>query len=365
MRLAGCPLTQHNDWGMSTPVAEQTLNRDGTRGPTACFATDFHADYRNKVLAFLAATGLGGIETDGQFEGLACADESHDHHHNGLAGGWSAQLETTLRFNQAVKALGVYQTGADAYFWSGAQRTNFADTDGGYHLNPLWEAMTLGRMYVYDNTIARLAPSGEYSVDDLFARTADGCGEGRGPRARCIDFIHGGFWLLAGQPYFHAAELYDEASPDATAVRDTIAKWSRFAKSHRDPRPSGAPGVLYSFTMHLLRPNARGLEAVVHVTADTSLPLRALVGVLNPTDRAIKHRLVVPLYYTGLAPGSRVTVASLATSSGDGSAAARMPLGGSANETHTLGADEDAGFTEIVLTVTVEAASYAVFGVSV
>jgi hypothetical protein len=71
------------------------------------------------------ATGVTGLETDGQFEGIACADPAHDH--NGLAGGWSGGLQAvasrapppfyrvavstfpiwqaTLDFNVALKAL--------------------------------------------------------------------------------------------------------------------------------------------------------------------------------------------------------------------------------------------------------------------
>ena len=118
--ISAYTLMQHNGWGEKTPLAEQTLNRDGTRGPTACFATDYHARYRRQVLDFVADVGLGGLETDGQFEGIACADKSHDHHHNGLAGGWSAQVDATLAFNIALKHTGAYQTGADGYAFSGA-----------------------------------------------------------------------------------------------------------------------------------------------------------------------------------------------------------------------------------------------------
>ena len=66
---------QHNGWGETIPVAEQTLARDmKTRGPTACFATDWHKSYRAAVLQFLQETGMGGIETDGQYESIPCAD---------------------------------------------------------------------------------------------------------------------------------------------------------------------------------------------------------------------------------------------------------------------------------------------------
>ena len=90
-------LMQHNGWGEITPKAEQCLHRDEiTRGPTACFATDWHEAYRADVLEFLNKTKLGGIETDGQFEGTACADKTHDHHHNGVAGGTSVYYYPTL-----------------------------------------------------------------------------------------------------------------------------------------------------------------------------------------------------------------------------------------------------------------------------
>jgi hypothetical protein len=58
----------------------------------------------------------------GADEGYSCADDSHDHHHNGIEGAWSYQLQTTLEFNKALKRLGVYQTGADAYVFSGANK---------------------------------------------------------------------------------------------------------------------------------------------------------------------------------------------------------------------------------------------------
>ena len=146
VEVSAYTLMQHNGWGESIPLAEQTLGRDlKTRGPTACFATDWHAGYRAAVLDFIRDTGLGGLETDGQFEGLPCADHSGDHHHNGIEGGWSHGIEATLEFNKQLKALGSYQTGADAYCWSGANKWNHADTDAFGHL-PLWEQQSVGRM---------------------------------------------------------------------------------------------------------------------------------------------------------------------------------------------------------------------------
>jgi len=127
IKLSAYTLMQGNGWGMD-PIPEDAkiLNRDGSRGPTACFATDWHASYRQRVLAFAAKVGFYGVETDGQFEGASCGDPTHAHH--GVANSFDAQLKVTQRFNNQLKARGLYQTGADAYVFSGANRWNAADT---------------------------------------------------------------------------------------------------------------------------------------------------------------------------------------------------------------------------------------------
>lgn len=391
---------QLNGWGESVPPADRVLQRDGvTRGPTACFATDFHAEYRKEVLQFVQDVGLAGIETDGQFEGIACSDETHNH--NGLAGGWSAQLEATLNFNIALKELGVYQTGADGYAFSGAQRWNHADTDA-FTLLPIWEQMTVGRLYTYDSTMTRVPTSGELGLGDLLPQLAAPLCDEHGGRLRCLDFILGTLYILAGQPYFHTGRLFDPADPDAAALAAIITRWTAFYKTYRNPRPSGAPGLLTAKMIHILRPSARALEAAVHVTSDTSEPARALIALINPTRRRLTQQLAVPLYYTGLRPGARVSVRALNmtySSSGANSgaaataptAAAPRPLlateqqamaevqtqgtaaslpsavmhGSSATGEHVLGGDAGAGFTDIVLNVELAPASYAVLEVSV
>lgn len=392
--------------------------------------------YRSLVLDFVHDVGLVGLETDGQFEGIACADESHDHHHNGLAGGWSHQMEATLSFNKQLKGMGIYQTGADGYAWSGAQRWNHADTDAFSKL-PLWEQFTVGRMYVpapqppacihiyahactlvchlcspalhayglvldrisrtacngrytYDSTVNRVPTSGQLFVQDLYTSVthpahtphttpraaAGGCPHGLS-RLACFDFLLGALYILAGQPQFHAARLYDPADPERAQIVATIRKWTGFFKAMRHPRPSGAPGLLVAQMVHLVRPSARDLEAVLYVSPDASAPERALVAICNPTRRALRRTLTLPLWYSGLPPGTKLHLApfNFSTTGGDqslpglaradgpawgSSAVARQPFasGQHASETHVLGADPGAGFTDVVLKVDVPPASY-------
>ena len=64
IEVSAYTLQQHNGWGESVPPEETTLARDGvTRGPTACFATTWHAQYQQSVLDFMGDVGLRGVET--------------------------------------------------------------------------------------------------------------------------------------------------------------------------------------------------------------------------------------------------------------------------------------------------------------
>ena len=200
--------------------------------------------------------------------------------------------------------------------------------------------------------------------------------------------------MLAGQPNFRAARLYDPSDADAPLINAVLRRWTGLFKRFRAPRPSGAPGLLVAKMIHLRRPSARALEAAVHVSADPSTPERALVALINPTRRTLSAKLAVPLWYTGLPPGSTLHLAPLnlshvaahgapptAARAADGghaatgapadariaagvaapSAAEPQPfVSGRAFEVHTLGADAGAGFTDVVLDVQLGPASYAV-----
>ena len=155
--------------------------------------------------------------------------------------------------------------------------------------------------------------------------------------------------------------IYDPADPEKASIAGVISRWTNFFKAQRDPRPSGAPGLLVSKMIHLLRPSARDLEACVHVTPDASSPQRALLALINPTRRALKRNVTVPLWYTGLPPGTKLQLAPLPLRGGAPSAAEPSPFAsGQGSETHVLGADGTAaGLTDAVVEVQLGPASYA------
>lgn len=74
-----------------------------------------------------------------------------------------------------------------------------------------------------------------------------------------------------------------------------------------------------------------------------------VIAVFNPSKEAIQTNVTVPMYYSGLASGSRVTVTL-----------DNVSTGGGGGTTHAIGR-EGGGLYDISVPVQMPAASYAVF----
>jgi hypothetical protein len=297
-------------------------------------------------------------------------------------------MESTLDFNKALKGLGVYQTGADAFAFSGANKWNHADTDAFGHL-PFWPRATVGRMYIYDSTMNRVPASGQIGVNDL-ASSSQACGApGTSARVACFDWGLASGYAYGTIPSFRSATLWPTADPDASKLEANVKKWVSFFKRYRQLFAAGN-------MLHIRRPDSRGYEAVgfvqpgsysilsgkllsfnrrassgrmhqlessmhsAYVTVDTrgtlaltlnlsSYHLAFFTAVFNPSKEVIQTNVTVPMYYTGLPSGSTVTVALDNVSTGTG--------GGT---THTVG-HEGGGLYDISVPVQMPPASYAVF----
>ena len=326
------------------PAAEQVLNADGSRGGIACFATAWHAAYRASVLAFVQAVGLAGVETDGQYEGAVCHDSGGDHAHNGERGSWDAQTAATADFNAALKGLDVYQTGADAYYFSGANSWNHADSDAGFSVPTLWHRLQVGRDYVYDSTTSRLKTSGMYPVNALAEQSTECGAPGTPQRLACADFALASFYAQGVIPNPMGASLAAPSDPDAPALLALFAAWNAFYASHRPILTSVA-------SLHLARPTSRSVEATAHVDASPAAGERALLSLFNPAGTPRQGALALPLYYAGLAPGAGVSVACTTSPS--------APLQWAFNA--TVGADARGGVYDVMIPFALPPKSYALF----
>lgn len=168
-------------------------------------------------------------------------------------------------------------------------------------------------MYIYDSTINRLPSSGAIGVNDLAASTAGAAGTaacGFLSRVACADFVLGAQFLMGSQAELRAAALVPPTDPDADAFLATLLRWTTFFKRWARPA-TGKAGLLLSDLIHIQRPTSRRLTVVAHVSSGKGAPERALVALVNPTPRTLWQNVTVDLYYSGLAPGSKVVLSGI------------------------------------------------------
>lgn len=205
---------------------------------------------------------------------------------SGIHGSYSRQIQSTLDFNKALKGLGVYQTGADAYAFSGANKWNHADTDAFGHL-PFWPRATVGRMYIYDSTMNRVPASGQIGVNDL-ASSSQACGApGTSARVACFDWGLASGYAYGTIPSFRSATLWPTADPDASKLEANVKKWIDFFKANRQLFAAGN-------MLHIRRPDSRGYEAVAFVKPGSHSILSGKLLPINRRHNALtraKHAL--------------------------------------------------------------------------
>ena len=87
------------------------------------------------------------------------------------------------------------------------------------------------------------------------------------------------------QSVLRGPRLYDTKETKATVKR--VIDWF---KKYRD--------IIESDIIHLRRPDGRDIDYMLHVNPE--LKEKGFLMVFNPTDKEIKKKIMVPLYYTGL-----------------------------------------------------------------
>jgi len=83
----------------------------------ACFATEGHRQYRESLIAFVNATGIDMLETDGPYEGAPCAAVTHEYH-RGAHDSQVAQDMFVQDFYRSLKVRDIYFTVPDPYWLS-------------------------------------------------------------------------------------------------------------------------------------------------------------------------------------------------------------------------------------------------------
>jgi len=274
----------------------------------ACFASGWVDRLTNVSDGLLAATNLSAIITDGPYGGahMACASTGHAHH-LGLSDSVYWQTRQQVEFFSALLRRGVYVLQPDSYFYAGAQRAPMGYNEQTWSL-PRWTQLQVGRASLYEDLFHYL-PSQVWTFIPITQYHAGGASASFEPLSANIAEYE---WALAQTlgmgvgGNFRGDQLYD--SP---AVRDVVANWTAFYKTHRD--------IVTADVVHLRRPSVQGWDGAMHVGPGLASGRRALAMLFNPTDAHLRPAVRLPLYYAGLTDTAVVAV-------GARGAAASLPL---------------------------------------
>ena len=259
-------------------------------GGIACFATEGHRRYREALIAFVNATGVDMLETDGPYEGAPCAAVSHEYH-RGIHDSQAAQDALTQDFYRSLKVKDIYFTVPDPYWLSAGtnkEPIGYTDrwTNGGFEK---WERLDIGRMYAYDGTV-HYPPTMGWMVFNY---------ENYSPLNDNAVYYEKALAQYLGNGLvtcFRGQNLYDT---DLTA--NLTRHWADFYKLHRT--------VLNGDVIHVVRPNGQQVDVQMHVHPTTWPYSRqyttevALGFFNNPLPYNVtRYATRLNLYYAGVQP---------------------------------------------------------------
>lgn len=264
----------------------------------ADFTTDFHRQYRENIVAFLKATTMEMLETDGPYEGATCAPTANSgfaHVNNSQL----AQYKVTVDFYRDLKReVNTFNTVPDPYWSSGGtnkEPMGYTDEWNGLpHTEAgLYEYLAIGRMYLADGTWHKPTTMGWMAFE--MSRKEDV------PTARYTRLFEEALASYLGQgnvACYRGPELYDAATPQLAKL------WALWIAHYKRYRP-----ILMADVITVIRPTGASIEAALHVNASAGAgePC-AFVNLFNPTPRALTQTIDLPVYYAGLRRGGGVAI---------------------------------------------------------
>lgn len=281
--LIGWSRDPGNGWSALTP--------DGSDSGNACFASGWEAYLGHAFFAFANATGLTMLETDGPYAGYSCSNASHAGH-AGDANAVAVQSRAMASMYARLQSAGIYLNAPDSYFTAGISKMGIGYNEGTFRLPDVDLISLIQRQVIYDATFYTIPsaawsqlPMATYDFTSSFDLERFSAGVGGQLALGIATFIY--------QP--PGASFLP--SP---AVSPILSQWASFFKANRVLLSSGD-------VIHVRRPDGQGVDIILHARAGADVP--GLLVLTNPTPAAITTTVTVPLYYTGLAPGSAATVA--------------------------------------------------------
>jgi hypothetical protein len=254
-------------------------------GNSPCLGSSWGQQYLRKIQDFYRDTGLDILEHDGSYPGDVCASTSHPGHRDLADSQWTQWRAITALYHWC-REQGIYLNVPDWYFLNGSNKTGMGYREVNWSL-PRDRQLLLGRQNIYDGTWEK-SPSMGWMFVPLVEYHSGGEAATLEPLNEHLDdyAAHLAQNFSAGvQACYRGPRLFD-----TPATKAVVSRWVAFYKEYRH--------ILDADVIHVRRPDARGIDCLLHV--NPRLPVCGLAVVHNPQDEPAYQQLRLPLYYTGI-----------------------------------------------------------------
>jgi len=293
IELGGYSLLASRSIGPAQDVINPNTGKPGGAifGNSPCLGSEWGNAYFKKLYAFFERTGMDLLEHDGSYPGDVCASKRHPGH-RGLDDSQWRQWRKITKFYKWCRARGIYLNVPDYYLLSGSSKVPMGYRETNWSL-PRAQQIVHARQNMFDGTWTK-TPSMGWMFVPLVEYHGGGPAATIEPLSEHLDAYEAHLANNFGygvQACYRGPRLFD--TDETKAV---VSRWVNFYKRYRH--------VLDGDVIHLRRADGRDLDGVLHV--DPTGPIRGLLVVYNPLDRAVRKTLSVPLYYTGLTRVARI-----------------------------------------------------------
>ena len=256
-----------------------------TFGNSPCLESTWGNEYFRKMYRMFSETGFKTFTHDGNYPGDVCASTDHPGH-NGLGDSQYKQWKKITDFYKWCKSQGIYLRVPDFYYLSGSNQNGVGYRENNWSL-PRRHQLIHTRQNIFDGTWES-TPSMRWSFIPLAQYHGGGEAATIEPLNEHLD--HYEMMLVSNiglgiQSALRGPRLYDTKETKVMVTR--VVSWF---KKYRD--------ILESDIIHLRRADGRDIDYMMHVNPE--LKEKGFLLVFNPTDKVIRKKITVPLYYTGL-----------------------------------------------------------------
>ncbi|WP_299531913.1 alpha-galactosidase [Ulvibacterium sp.] len=287
IELGGYSLFSSRKIADSVDVIDKETGKPGGAkfGNAPCLASEWGYDYLEKIKYFLERTGFDLLEHDGPYPGDYCASTTHKFHKGYEDSQWK-QWSMTKEFYHWLRERDIYLNAPDFYFLQGSNKCGIGYREVNWSL-PRSQQLVLGRQNIYDGTWEK-APSMAWTFVPLSEYHGGGAAATLEPlkdhlpayKAHMVQNYGSGV-----QACYRGPRLYDTEVTKSLVI-DQIKHYKKYRR------------ILNADIIHLRRPNGRSWDGFMHV--DPKGEHKGFVLLFNPTQKDIREKITIPLYYTGL-----------------------------------------------------------------